>query len=76
MGLFYLLTKIIIILFIKKLIMEENTTKTESTQVTGCQTCKKGLSTMQKWMVAMSFYILASAIYGTFKLIQDIVHLF
>jgi len=76
MGLFYLLTKIIIILFIKKQIMEENTTKTEATQVTGCQTCKKGLSTSQKWMMAVAFYIFGASIYGTVKIIQEIVKLF
>lgn len=56
--------------------MEENQTKTEATQVTGCKTCKKGLSTMQKWMVAVSFYILGASIYGTFKIIEDIIKLF
>jgi hypothetical protein len=76
MGLFYLLTKIIILLFIKKLIMEENQTKTEATQVTGCKTCKKGLSTTQKWMVALAFYMLGSSIYGTIKMVQEIINLF
>jgi hypothetical protein len=35
-----------------------------------CQTCKKGLSTTQKSLVVLSFYILISSIYGTIKLIQ------
>lgn len=42
----------------------------KSTQVTGCKTCKKGLSPSQKSLVVLSFYILISSIYGTIKLIQ------
>jgi hypothetical protein len=76
MGLFYLLTKILIILFIKKYIMEENETKTEATQVTGCKTCNKGLSTTQKWMMVFAFYMFGAAVYGTIKMIQEIVKLF
>ncbi len=56
--------------------MEENQTKTEATQVTGCKTCKKGLSTTQKWMVALAFYMLGSSIYGTIKMVQEIINLF
>ena len=54
--------------------MEE--TKTEATQVTGCQTCKKGLSRSQKWMVAFAFYMFGSSIYGTIKIVQEIIKLF
>lgn len=76
MGLFYLLPKIIIILFIKKQIMEETETKTEATKVTGCKTCNKGLSTTQKWMMVLAFYMFGAAVYGTIKMIQEIVKLF
>lgn len=56
--------------------MEENTTKTESTKVTGCKTCKKGLSTTQKWMMVVALYIFGASIYGTIRIVQEIVKLF
>lgn len=56
--------------------MEETETKTEATQVTGCKTCNKGLSTTQKWMMVFAFYMFGSSVYGTIKIIQEIVKLF
>jgi hypothetical protein len=56
--------------------MEENETKTKSTQVTGCKTCKKGLSSTQKWMMVFAFYIFGASIYGTIKIVQEIIKLF
>lgn len=44
--------------------------KEKSTQVTGCKTCKKGMSGTQKWLLFISIYIFTSAIYGTIKLIE------
>ena len=56
--------------------MEETETKTEATKVTGCKTCKKGLSSTQKWMMVLAFYMFGAAVYGTVKMIQEIVNLF
>lgn len=56
--------------------MEENTTKSEQTQVEGCKQCKKGLNTSQKWMLGLAFYIFGASIYGTVKIIQEIIKLF
>ena len=48
--------------------------KETSTQVTGCRTCKKGMSNPQKWILLLSIYILGSSIYGTVKLIELIAN--
>jgi len=48
----------------------------KATQVTQCKQCKKGLSTTQKSLVVLSFYILISSVYGTIKLIQLLSDLF
>lgn len=47
--------------------IEENTEE--------CQSCSKGMSTSQKGMVVLSFYILLSSIYGTYVLLQDLISL-
>jgi hypothetical protein len=39
----------------------------------GCKTCKKGLSGTHWSMIIVSFYILFAAIYGTVKLIGEIM---
>jgi hypothetical protein len=49
--------------------------KKEATQVTGCQTCKKGLSKSQIGLIFFSMYIFASAIYGTYKIIENLVNM-
>lgn len=38
-----------------------------------CKKCKKGLNIGQKTMLIISFYILFAAIYGTIKLIKDLM---
>jgi hypothetical protein len=50
--------------------------KKESTQVKECQTCKKGLSKSQIGLIFFSMYIFASAIYGTYKLIENLINVF
>jgi hypothetical protein len=45
----------------------------KATEVTGCNTCKKGLNKSQVGLIIFSMYIFASAIYGTYKIIQDLV---
>jgi len=41
-----------------------------------CKTCKqKGLTKGQWIMLSASFYILFAAIYGTIKIIKEIIHL-
>lgn len=50
--------------------------KKEATQVTGCNTCKKGMSKSQIGLVFFSMYIFVSAIYGTYKIIENLVSLF
>jgi hypothetical protein len=41
-----------------------------------CKTCKKGLSMSQKSMIVLSFYMLLSAIYGTYIIINQLVESF
>lgn len=41
-----------------------------------CKTCKKGLTTTHWTMVIASFYILFAAVYGTVKLVQNIMNSF
>jgi hypothetical protein len=48
----------------------------KATQVNGCKTCKKGLSTTQKSMMFLGFYIILTSIYGTIELIKLISNLF
>lgn len=48
----------------------------KATQVTGCKQCKKGLSTTQKGLLILGFYILATSLYGTVKLIKLLYGLF
>ena len=50
--------------------------KKESTKVTGCKTCKKGLSDTQKWVLALSIYMFMTSIYGTIVLIKNVIDLF
>jgi len=48
----------------------------KATKVTGCRTCKQRLSTTQKTLIFVGSYMTLSAIYGTIKLIGDIISLF
>jgi hypothetical protein len=41
-----------------------------------CQSCKKGLSVSQKYMIVISIYILISGMYGTYKLAELLISLF
>lgn len=50
--------------------------KEKATEVTGCQTCKKGLSGTQKGMVFIGFYTLLSSIVGTIEIFKYLYSLF
>lgn len=41
-----------------------------------CKTCKKGLSTKHYLLIAFSFAILGTSIYGTVKLLMNIFNYF
>ena len=41
-----------------------------------CSKCKKGFSKKQWYMVFLSIYVLFATVYGTIKLVGDIVKLF
>jgi hypothetical protein len=41
-----------------------------------CKTCKKGLTTTHWTMVIASFYLLFAAVYGTIKIVQNIIDSF
>ncbi len=48
----------------------------KATEVTGCNTCKKGLSKTQKWVVVLSIWMFLTSIYGTIELVKNILNLF
>ena len=48
----------------------------KATQVTGCKQCEKGLSTTQKGLLILGFFILGTSVYGTVKIIQLLYGLF
>ena len=50
--------------------------KEKATEVTGCQTCKKGLSGTQKGMLAFGFYMLFASIIGTIEIAKYVYSLF
>lgn len=52
--------------------MEEQYT----TQTKECNQCKKGLSKAQIGMVIFSGYLLVSAIYGTYKIVENLLNIF
>jgi len=56
--------------------MEQEQTKTEATQVTGCKTCKQGLSKTQWGVVSLGFFIFITSIYGIIQIIKDVASLF
>lgn len=41
-----------------------------------CGSCKKRLTNSQITMAVLSFYILFASIYGTIKIIKDIISIF
>ena len=48
----------------------------QSTQVTGCNTCKKGMSKTQWGLLIFSLYMFGAGLYGTIQIIKDIASLF
>jgi hypothetical protein len=56
--------------------MENIETLQQETKKEGCKTCKKGVSTSQKWMIVIAVYMLISSAYGTIELIRNIFSLF
>jgi hypothetical protein len=48
----------------------------KATKVTGCNTCKKGLSNTQKSTLFIGMYIIATSIYGTVSLINHLIGVF
>lgn len=47
----------------------------KATQVTGCKTCKQGLSGTQKSFIFLGIFMLFTSIYGTIELIRDLITL-
>lgn len=47
-----------------------------ATEAKECKQCKKGLSKTQIGMVIFSGYLLVSAIYGTYKIIENVLNIF
>lgn len=48
----------------------------KATKVTGCNTCKKGLSSTQYAMLILGSYVLLSSVYGTIQIIKLLSGLF
>jgi hypothetical protein len=46
------------------------------TQEKKCSKCNKGFSKKQWYLVFLSIYILIASVYGTIKIVSDIVSLF
>jgi len=55
---------------------EYNVNSIELNEKEDCKTCTRGLNVGQKFVVLFSFYMLATSIYGTVKLIQLLINLF
>lgn len=41
-----------------------------------CKTCNKGISQKQWYLVILSIYILVASVYGTVKIVENIISLF
>ena len=50
--------------------------KEKATEVTGCQTCKNGLSGTQKGMMVFGFYMLLASFIGTIEIVKYVYSLF
>ena len=50
--------------------------KEKATEVTGCQTCKKGLSGTQKGMMVFGFYMILASVIGTIEIVKYVYSLF
>jgi len=55
---------------------EYNVNSIELNEKDDCKTCTRGLNVGQKFVVLFSFYMLATSIYGTVKLIQLLINSF
>jgi hypothetical protein len=55
---------------------EYNVKSIELNEKEDCKTCARGLNVGQKFVVLFSFYMLATSIYGTVKLIQLLINSF
>jgi len=55
---------------------EYNVKSIELNEKEDCKTCARGLIVGQKFVVLFSFYMLATSIYGTVKLIQLLINSF
>jgi hypothetical protein len=42
----------------------------------GCKSCRKNMNNGQKFMIVFSVYILSVAVYGTIKLVEEIMTMF
>ncbi len=45
-------------------------------QKKGCTKCKKSLSKLQWYMIGLSIYVFVATIYGTIKIVENIISLF
>lgn len=54
----------------------ENAVDVTSEPKKGCQTCKKSGGKLTWTMLILSFYVLFSSIYGTVKLVKEIISFF
>lgn len=50
--------------------------KEKATEVTGCNTCKEGLSNRQKVMLFLGFYMVGGTLYSTVELVKYIFSFF
>ena len=49
--------------------------KEKATEVTGCKTCKQGLSETQKSMIVFAVYLLIAAVIGTVDIVKYLINL-
>jgi hypothetical protein len=49
--------------------------KEKATEVTGCKTCKEGLSGTQKGIMVFAIYLLIAGIVGTIDIVKYLVNL-
>jgi len=50
--------------------------KEKATEVTGCNSCKGGLSFKQKWILVLAAYMFGATIYSTIELVKYLSNLF
>jgi hypothetical protein len=49
--------------------------KEKATEVTGCKTCKQGLSETQKGMIVFAVYLLIASVIGTVDIVKYLINL-